>query len=127
MPRGLLTPEHETAGARAGEIYEAGSDKLAASSLRIDQGFYRLGKVCRLCGPVGVVGVPGLKQLDNATTMRIIGFNGFDPFDGIATAKRKKGIAAPGAPLLEAAERPAGFESRGVLATPAPDGQRRGE
>src|ERR1700730_37358 len=59
--------------------------------------------------------------------MRIVRLDRFNAFDRIATAERQEWIAAPFAPFFEAAERSTRFEISGILSSPAPDGQRRGE
>ena len=122
---GLLARQNKAPGTPASELHEAGRDKLASSSLGVDHRPYRLSEVSNLRGQVGVVSVPGLEQVDDATAMRI--FDGFDPFDRIATAERQEWIAASFAPFFEAAERPTGFEIGGILSSPAPNCQGRGQ
>jgi hypothetical protein len=118
-----LARQDKASGTRASELHEAGRDKLASSSLGVNQGPYWLSEVGNLRRQIGVVSVPGLEQVDDATAMRIVGFDGFDPFDRIATAERQEWIAAPFAPFFEAAERPTGFKVCGALPSPASDGQ----
>jgi len=100
---------------------------LAAPSLWIDQGAHRRSEGVRLNRLVAVVRIPSLEQLNDLTAVWVIRLDLVDPFDGIATAEREEWIAAPFTPLLEAAERPAGFGVSGVLPTPSPDCQGRGE
>jgi hypothetical protein len=73
------------------------------------------------------MGIPKLEQLQDATTMRIVGFDNVNPLDRIAAPQGEQWIPAPLGPLLEPAEWPAGFEVRGILPTPSPDGQGCGQ
>ena len=119
----LLARQDETAGAGAHELPQPRRDMLAAPPLWIDQGPHRLSEGSRFDRSLAVVHGPSGEQLYDLTAVRIVGLNLIHPFDGIATSKREKRIAAPLGPLFEAAERSTRSEIRRVLSSPAPNSQ----
>ena len=101
----LVSARRQTACARAHELDESRCDKLATTSLRIDERTHRLSQVRRLDRTLAMVRVPGFEHLNDPATLGIIALDLVDPVDGIATAKRQEWVPTPFDPILEAAER----------------------
>jgi hypothetical protein len=98
-----LPSQYEAAGPRARELDEASCGKLATTPLWISEGTNLLRQVGRLDRSLAMVRLPRFEQLHDPTPLGIVSLDHLDPLNGIATTEREQRIAAPGAPLLEAA------------------------
>src|SRR4029077_14972181 len=85
------------------------------------------GKLIGLYGRRAMTLPPNLEEFRDALATGIVGLECFDMLDGIATPEGEERIATPFRPGLEASEGLAPRKLRRVLATEAPDRERRGQ
>jgi hypothetical protein len=105
FPGRLLTLEHKAGGVGTSEPGDISCKILAATSLRIGDRLYYVSELIDLDGLGSVILPPSLEKLGDALALRISDLKGFDPLHRVLTSQRKKRIATPLCPGLEAAKR----------------------